>query len=112
MGNQELFDYFSDYAAVKARQSYGPKGHRGVSVLIFEDTATGYSEAERLHMRFAKQGRGRNAWNSPDRVSILPGGKRQLYGYLAMKKDLDEFDQHCHGLLLPHNPSKAHEIIT
>ncbi|XP_009776986.1 protein SUPPRESSOR OF GENE SILENCING 3-like [Nicotiana tabacum] len=36
MGNQELHDYFSSYAAVKAtRSSYGPQGHRGVSVLIF-----------------------------------------------------------------------------
>ncbi|KAL5549967.1 hypothetical protein UlMin_000143 [Ulmus minor] len=95
IGNQELLDYFSNYAAVKAQQSYVPKGHRGVSVLIFEGTATGYSEAERLHTRFAKQGRDRNAWNHPHRVLILPGGKRQLYGYLAMKKDLDEFKQHC-----------------
>ena len=36
LGNQELLDYFSTYDAVRARHSYGPQGHRGMSVLIFE----------------------------------------------------------------------------
>ncbi|KAI3846388.1 hypothetical protein MKX03_028950 [Papaver bracteatum] len=36
MGNQELLDYFSAYNAVKARHSYGPKGHWGTSFLVFE----------------------------------------------------------------------------
>ncbi|MCI29380.1 protein SUPPRESSOR OF GENE SILENCING 3-like, partial [Trifolium medium] len=27
MGNQELLDYFSSYAAQRARHSYGPQGH-------------------------------------------------------------------------------------
>ncbi|KAK4381524.1 protein SUPPRESSOR OFSILENCING 3 [Sesamum angolense] len=44
MGNQELLDYFNAYAAVKARHSYGPQGHRGMSVLIFEASAVGYAE--------------------------------------------------------------------
>ncbi|KAH1067831.1 hypothetical protein J1N35_032818 [Gossypium stocksii] len=54
MGNQELLDYLSSYAAVKARHSYGPQGHRGMSLLIFESTARGYLEADRLHKHFAE----------------------------------------------------------
>ncbi|EOX92792.1 XS domain-containing protein / XS zinc finger domain-containing protein-related isoform 2 [Theobroma cacao] len=96
MGNQELLDYFSSYAAVKARHSYGPHGHRGMSVLIFESTARGYLEAERLHKHFAEQGTDREAWERR-RVLFHPGGKRQLYGYMAIKEDLDSFNQHCQG---------------
>ncbi|PPR88871.1 hypothetical protein GOBAR_AA31813 [Gossypium barbadense] len=96
MGNQELLDYFSSYAAVKARHSYGPQGHRGMSVLIFESTARGYLEAERLHKHFAEQGTHREAWEQR-RVLFYPGGKRQLYGYMAMKEDLDSFNQHSQG---------------
>ncbi|KAA3479727.1 protein SUPPRESSOR OF GENE SILENCING 3-like [Gossypium australe] len=98
MGNQELLDYFSSYAAVKARHSYGPQGHRGMSVLIFESTARGYLEAERLHKHFAEQGTHREAWERR-RVLFYPGGKRQLYGYMAMKEDLDSFNQHSQGSL-------------
>ncbi|KAK4786163.1 hypothetical protein SAY86_002852 [Trapa natans] len=35
MGNAELLDYFNSYKPVKARHSYGPQGHRGTSILIF-----------------------------------------------------------------------------
>ncbi|XP_010252365.1 PREDICTED: protein SUPPRESSOR OF GENE SILENCING 3 [Nelumbo nucifera] len=96
MGNQELLDYFSSYAAVKARHSYGPQGHRGMSVLIFETSAVGYLEAERLHKHFSDQGTDREAWDR-HRVPFLAGGKRQLYGYMACKDDLDIFNQHCQG---------------
>ncbi|KAF9616225.1 hypothetical protein IFM89_029001 [Coptis chinensis] len=97
MGNQELLDYFSAYGkAVKARHSYGPKGHRGMSILIFESSAMGYQDAERLHKHFASQGTDRNAWENK-RVLFYPGGKRQLYGYLARKEDLDNFNRHCAG---------------
>ncbi|KAJ0977241.1 hypothetical protein J5N97_012715 [Dioscorea zingiberensis] len=96
MGNQELVDYFHSYAAVKARHSYGPQGHRGMSVLIFESSAVGYLEAERLHKHFAEQGTDRDAWDRR-RVLFYPGGKRQLYGYLACKDDMDVFNQHCQG---------------
>ncbi|XP_022774792.1 protein SUPPRESSOR OF GENE SILENCING 3-like [Durio zibethinus] len=96
MGNQELLEYFSSYAAVKARHSYGPQGHRGMSVLIFESTGRGYLEAERLHKHFAEQGTDKEAWEH-HRVLFHPGGKRQLYGYLAMKEDLDSFNQHSQG---------------
>ncbi|KAH1122792.1 hypothetical protein J1N35_005952 [Gossypium stocksii] len=96
MGNQELVNYFSFYAAVKARHSYGPQGHRGMSLLIFESSAAGYLEAARLHKHFKEQGRDRDAWDC-SRVPFCPGGKRQLYGYIAMKEDLDLFNQHSQG---------------
>ncbi|CAK7357013.1 unnamed protein product [Dovyalis caffra] len=96
MGNQELLNHFSSYAALKARQSYGPQGHRGMSALIFDSTAAGYLEVARLHKHFIDQGRGRDAWNC-NRVSFCTGGKRQLYGYMALKEDLDIFNQHCQG---------------
>lgn len=98
MGNQELLDYFSAYAAVRARHSYGPQGHRGVSVLIFEASATGYLEAERLHKHFTDQGTDKDAWCNR-RVLYLPGGNRQLYGYMATKEDLEFFNKHCQGFI-------------
>lgn len=97
MGNQELLDYFSSYAAVRARHSYGPQGHRGMSVLIFEASGSGYYEAERLHKLFAEQGTDRDAWASNRRILFLHGGNRQLYGYMATKEDLDLFNRHSQG---------------
>ncbi|KAK7399310.1 hypothetical protein VNO78_10491 [Psophocarpus tetragonolobus] len=97
MGNPELLNYFSAYDAVKARHSYGPQGHRGLSVLIFEASAMGYLEAERLHKHFTEQGTNRDAWFSHHRRLFLPGGRRQLYGYMAIKEDLDFFNRHCQG---------------
>ncbi|CAB4278631.1 unnamed protein product [Prunus armeniaca] len=96
MGNQELLEYFSTYAAVRARHSYGPQGHRGISILIFEASARGYLEAERLHKHFTEQGTDRDAWDRR-RVLFHSGGKRQLYGYMAVKEDLDIFNQHSQG---------------
>ncbi|VVB17461.1 unnamed protein product [Arabis nemorensis] len=95
MGNQELLESFDKYPAIKARHSYGPQGHRGMSVLIFESTATGYVEAERLHRDLVEQGLDRNAWDR--RRRWVSGGRRQLFGFLATKQDLDEFNQHSHG---------------
>ncbi|KAL2246489.1 protein SUPPRESSOR OF GENE SILENCING 3 [Sesamum indicum] len=96
MGNQELLDYFNAYSAVKARHSYGPQGHRGMSVLIFEASAVGYAEAERLSKHFEDTCRDRLAWER-NRVLFYPGGKRQLYGYMAEKQDMDNFNQHSQG---------------
>ncbi|KAL0293176.1 UNVERIFIED_CONTAM: protein SUPPRESSOR OFSILENCING 3 [Sesamum radiatum] len=96
MGNQELLDYFNPYAAVKARHSYGPQGHRGMSVLIFEASAVGYAEAERLSKHFEDTCRDRLAWER-NKVVFYPGGKRQLYGYMAEKQDMDNFNQHSQG---------------
>jgi len=104
MGNQELVDYFSDYAAVRARHSYGPNGHRGMSVLIFEDSAVGYLEAERLHKEFTGEGRDRDGWER-HRVLFYPGGKRQLYGFLANKEDMDAFNKHSTGVFINSNVS-------
>lgn len=99
MGNQELLDYFSSYAAVRARHSYGPQGHRGMSVLMFEASASGFLEAERLDKHFAEQGTNREAWFSNRRRYnlFLPGGNRQLFGYMATKEDLEAFNRHCQG---------------
>ncbi|KAF8022988.1 hypothetical protein BT93_F0486 [Corymbia citriodora subsp. variegata] len=93
MGNQELLDYFSSYQAVKARHAYGPQGHRGMGILIFESSSRGFFEAVSLHNHFTEQGTDKNAW---DRGGALfhPGGKRQLYGYMAKKEDLDIFNRH------------------
>ncbi|ESQ31906.1 hypothetical protein EUTSA_v10003814mg [Eutrema salsugineum] len=95
MGNQELLEYFNEYPAIRARHSYGPQGHRGMSVLIFENSATGYFEADRLHRDLVEQGLDRNAWDR--RRNLFTGGVRQLYGFLATKQDLDVFNQHCRG---------------
>ncbi|MED6157435.1 hypothetical protein PIB30_023006 [Stylosanthes scabra] len=96
MGNQELLDCFSDYAAQRARHSYGPQGHRGMSMLIFETSPAGYLEAVRLHKHFKEQGRDKEAWNRC-KNRIVPGGKRQLYGYLASREDMDTFNWHSAG---------------
>ncbi|CAN0865154.1 Protein SUPPRESSOR OF GENE SILENCING 3 [Linum grandiflorum] len=96
MGNQELLDYFRQYAAVKAKHSYGPQGHRGMSLLLFETSSRGFFEATRLDGHFTTQGTDRNAWNQK-RNWYYPGGKRQLYGFMATKDDIDFFNQHSHG---------------
>eukprot|EP01018_Ginkgo_biloba_P035339 Gb_06157 [translate_table: standard] len=96
MGNKELLEYFKGYKAMKARHAYGPKGHRGMSVLIFEDSAMGYLEAERLHRHFLKEGRGKDDWERR-RVLFHPGGKRVLYGYLATKEEMEIFNRHSKG---------------
>ena len=99
MGNQELLDYFSQYEATKARHAYGPGGHRGMSVLIFESSAVGYLEAERLHKHFVDQSTDREAWQAK-KARFLPGGKRQLYGFLANKEDIEYFNKHCQGSIM------------
>ncbi|XP_078434465.1 XS domain-containing protein / XS zinc finger domain-containing protein-like protein [Wolffia australiana] len=96
MGNQELLDYFKSYEAVKARHSYGPQGHRGISLLIFEATAIGYIEAQRLHDHFIDEGTDRDAWERRQKL-FYPGGQRQLHGFLATKEDIDCFNVHSHG---------------
>ncbi|XP_050123008.1 protein SUPPRESSOR OF GENE SILENCING 3-like isoform X1 [Malus sylvestris] len=94
MGTEELLDLFDDYHASKARHSYGPQGHCGMSMLIFEASAMGHFEGERLHRHFAEQGFGRDAWER-NPVLFRPGLIRQLYGFLPTKRDLDTFNQHC-----------------
>ncbi|KAF3669687.1 hypothetical protein FXO37_08903 [Capsicum annuum] len=77
----------------KARHSYGPQGHRGMSLLIFEAYAVGYIEAERLSEHFSEMGRDRDAWECHP-VRFCPVGKLLLYGYMADKRDIDNFNQH------------------
>ncbi|KAL8096485.1 hypothetical protein AgCh_037442 [Apium graveolens] len=96
MGNAELLEYFNNYAAVRSRHSYGPQGHRGMSVLIFEASAVGYLEAERLSKHFEEGGTNREAWDRRPKL-FLPGGQRLLYGYMADKGDIDRFNQHSQG---------------
>ncbi|XP_027341790.1 protein SUPPRESSOR OF GENE SILENCING 3-like isoform X2 [Abrus precatorius] len=81
----------------RLEQDENDKGHRGMSVLIFEASAVGYLEAECLHKHFAEQGTDRDAWFSHYRKLFLPGGRRQLYGYMAVKEDLDFFNRHSQG---------------
>lgn len=111
MGNQELLEYFSQYEAGKARHSYGPQGHRGISVLIFDTSARGYFEAERLHKHFVEEGTDREAWDRR-RQLFYPGGRRQLYGYLACKEDLVDFNQHSQGKTkLKYEIRSYHEMV-
>nr|XP_020165612.3 protein SUPPRESSOR OF GENE SILENCING 3 homolog [Aegilops tauschii subsp. strangulata] len=97
MGNEELLEYFHEYDAIKARHAYGPGGHRGMSVLIFESSAVGYMEAERLHKHFVGERTDREAWQAPSERRFLPGGKRLLYGFLANKEDMEIFNKHHPG---------------
>ncbi|KAL3614677.1 Protein SUPPRESSOR OF GENE SILENCING [Castilleja foliolosa] len=93
----ELLEYFSAFAVVRSRHSYGPNGHRGMIVLIFDALAVGYVEAERLNKHFENSGRDRLAWERNNRVLFYAGGKRQLYGYMAEKHDMDSFNYHSQG---------------
>ncbi|KAL8474912.1 hypothetical protein ACS0TY_031357 [Phlomoides rotata] len=111
MGNQELLDCFSGYNAVRARHSYGPQGHRGVSVLIFEASAVGYAEAERLSKSFEDNFKGRNDWDR-NRALFYSGGQRQLYGFMAEKQDLENFNQHSQGKSkLKYDMCSYHEMV-
>ncbi|KAK4715828.1 hypothetical protein R3W88_014166 [Solanum pinnatisectum] len=97
MRNQELREYFSSCTLINSvRHSYGPQGHRGISVLIFEATAMGYIQAQVLCEQFSVKGRDKDAWER-NPVRFSPGGIRKLYGYMAEVKDMANFNQHSHG---------------
>ncbi|PHT36535.1 hypothetical protein CQW23_24235 [Capsicum baccatum] len=80
----------------KARHSYGPQGHHGMSLLISEAYVVGYIEAEHLSEHFSEMGRDRDAWEY-HLVRFCPMGKLLLYGYMADKRDIDNFNQHSTG---------------
>ncbi|ERN18678.1 protein SUPPRESSOR OF GENE SILENCING 3 homolog [Amborella trichopoda] len=96
MRNEDLMEYFSGYKAMKARNAYGPSGHRGIGLLIFESSAMGYLEAERLHKHFLKEGRGKDEWEN-HRGWKHSAGKRILYGYMATKEEMEIFNRHSKG---------------
>jgi len=111
MGNKELLEYFKGYKAMRARHAYGPKGHRGMSVLIFEESAMGYLEAERLQKQFFKEGRGKDDWERR-RILFQPGGKRVLYGYLATKEEMEIFNRHSKGKArLKYDMKSYHKMV-
>ena len=101
MGSAEFLEYFNAYEAVKSRHSYGPQGHRGISVLIFEASTIGFFEAERLSKHFEEQGRNREAW-ARHKTLIIPGGRRLFYSYMAEKGDIDYFNQHSQDTIFCH----------
>jgi len=97
MGNKELMEYFKEYNPVKPRHAYGPQGHRGMSLLIFGNSPAGYHDAEHLDKHFKDSRRGRDDWNRPSKLLFHPGGNRILYGYLAVREDLETFNRHSRG---------------
>ncbi|KAK1363306.1 hypothetical protein POM88_038867 [Heracleum sosnowskyi] len=56
-----------------------------MSVLIFEASAIGFFEADRLSKRFGNEGTNRDAWDHHKARRFLSGGRLLLYGYMAEK---------------------------
>ncbi|OMO83719.1 hypothetical protein CCACVL1_11247 [Corchorus capsularis] len=94
--DKELREVLNSFEYDRVRHSYDSNGHRGMSVLIFKETAKAYIEAKRLDKHFADQGADRKAWDLWGHLPH-PGGKRQLYGYMALEKDLVEFNTKSKG---------------
>uniref|UniRef100_A0A0D9XXP9 XS domain-containing protein n=1 Tax=Leersia perrieri TaxID=77586 RepID=A0A0D9XXP9_9ORYZ len=108
IGNEELLGYFSKYHVREACHAYGPDGHSGMSALIFKGLAVAYKEAERLHNHFVDQRRDRGAWQN---LRLVPGGKRQLYGFLAEKQDMEAFNRHDGKDYLQYEMKSYNEMV-
>ena len=95
MTTQEIMNKFSSYLGiVRVRHSYNwQQGHCGTNILIFESSLMGYLEAERMHKHFSGEGTHRYAWKHRPNY-FLPSGERQLYGYMALKSDVDAFNKY------------------
>ncbi|KAH9302938.1 hypothetical protein KI387_014521, partial [Taxus chinensis] len=94
MGTTELLECFKQYKPTKAKYASGPKGHCGVSLLVFDDSTLGYLEADYLHKHFLKDKRGRDDWDSFGMTNQHSSGKRILYGYMATSEDIDNFNKY------------------
>ncbi|CAI7754480.1 unnamed protein product, partial [Closterium sp. NIES-53] len=98
MGSYELRQHFAQFKLiVKTKHAYGPQGHRGMSILVFDATPDGFKEAERLAQQFEREGRGRVELTRRSAPLVDRSGKRNLFGYLATQQDVDEFNRCCKG---------------
>ena len=97
MGTEELLEYHKSSGAVQARHAFGPEGHKGISVLIFDTSVEGYEKAQLLSKKYEGQGIGRDNWNHHPSL-FHHNGSRQLYGYLATEQDLEDFNQDLRGI--------------
>ncbi|XP_020533449.2 protein SUPPRESSOR OF GENE SILENCING 3 homolog isoform X1 [Jatropha curcas] len=92
MTSEELLEMFSSYdGIVRVQHPYNCKGHSGFSILIFESSVKGYLEAERLTLHFVREGIGRDDFLNR-RLFNLSAEQHQLYGYMAVKEDVDFFN--------------------
>lgn len=78
----------------KPRHAYGPEGHRGMTLLVFDATVPGYEEARLLAAKFEEKGRGRRAFGRVAGRRVRDGEQLLLYGYLASMPDLDVHNKH------------------
>lgn len=60
---------------MRARHAYGPKGHRGMSLLLFEASPAGYHDALRFSKHSTGAKRSRANWDDPGKVIFEPGEK-------------------------------------
>lgn len=102
MGDAKTLEMFSLSRAMGSKSSYGPQGHRGMNILIFDASAVGFMKAELLSKRFERSGIGHDDWCHSDRVLISSDGKRRVHGYMAKKSDIDIFNKYFIGLLFSH----------
>ncbi|GJV00422.1 protein suppressor of gene silencing 3 [Tanacetum coccineum] len=96
MGPEKLLEYHKSSGAVQARHAFGPEGHKGISVLIFDTSAEGYAKAQLLSKKYECQSIGRANWDHNPSL-FHHSDSRQLYGYLATVEDLEDFNQDLPG---------------